>query len=93
MTRALLVAMLAASCGDRCELPERTRYTCKPLPAGSAGCVGGPVWIERDGDEKHHDDPDKTFPNGCRAEVPECSGFYEGGRRFECTSGQWIEPI
>lgn len=82
--------VLAAACdSDVCDAPERTRYSCEPVPTGSMGCVGGPTWepSRSADDELRQDDPALTFPIGCRAEIPDCSGFYPANPRpFVCSS-------
>jgi len=79
-----------------CKPPAQTTYSCSPLPAGSFGCAGGPRWSAPDG-SMHQDDPDKVFPVGCRAEIPDCSPYYMGSPRgFECSSSQppmWSELL
>ena len=90
-------SIVAASCGDdndACNAPDHTVYDCAPLPAGAAGCVGGPLWTDRDG-VMHQDDLDKTFPDRCHASIPECSPFYKSSPRgFVCyPDGHWSELL
>lgn len=91
------LALLIAGCSDErdpfaCELPDRTQYGCEPLPTGAYGCIGGPKWVGRVDNEAHQDDPDATFPVGCHAQIPDCSGYYRGSlRSFEC-AGNFADP-
>ncbi|HEY5923975.1 MAG TPA: hypothetical protein VIV11_19985, partial [Kofleriaceae bacterium] len=89
----LIAALVGAGCEDRaCEVPDMTLYSCEPIPNGAYGCIGGPKWVSYDGEEGRHEDPDLTFPRGCRAEIPDCSAYYQGSRRiFECY-GHFTEP-
>ena len=99
----IVTASCALGCGSddvgpSCTLPNETMYSCQPVPNGSHGCVGGPVWsaVQRPIDGSlHRDDDDKTFPVGCTADIPDCSTFLIGApRRFECDNGeppQWGE--
>jgi hypothetical protein len=87
---------LVASCSP-CDLPERTTYSCDPLPdplpPGVRGCESGPIWKE-DGKD-HQDDIGTFFPGGCRAEIPSCNESYRSPRQFSCSpSGggfEWLE--
>jgi hypothetical protein len=81
-------------------VPRQTTYTCEPVPTGTDGCIGGPKWFERQNPDGpiHQDDPDKTFPLECYADIPDCSGFFRGAlRRFHCgPSGmgpEWAELL
>jgi len=82
-----LVAVLAVGCGpsepaldcespdiDRrcCGAPERTEYSCTPLPPGSVGCAGTTsVWpVESIGG------PGEVAPPGCEVRAPVCHSFY-----------------
>ena len=81
----LALVLCTASCSGDCELTGRTMYssgTCEPLPPGSEGCVGGPVWNE-DG-EVHQDDVDTVFPFDCIARVPDCRSGHTNPRTFWC---------
>ena len=99
MGRVSMIAWLvcsAACSNDTCEVPDHTTYSCEPLPAGSDGCTGGPVWLD-DGTE-HQDDVDKVFPADCTASVPMCSSYYRNMLRlFECHRGDmtyvWSEAL
>lgn len=91
MRRFLLLALLIGGCGDTCELPSSTKYNCEPLPAGSSGCIGGPIYGD---DRDQQDDKDKVFPEHCRAEIPACSSHFQGSlRSFVCMPGGWAELI
>jgi hypothetical protein len=92
----VITLLVGASCGEatdgvHCTPPDATTYACEPIPAGTYGCVGGPTWMSHRTGEVHHDDPDLTFPVGCRAEVPECGCCYPTGRTFSC-EGRFPEP-
>lgn len=56
-----------------CDAPEESTYLCNPLPAGSPGCVGGPL----------RDAPEQIFPGKCVAEIPSCDSD-DGVRSFSC---------
>lgn len=92
----LVVAGCIDSHDSLCTPPAHTTYSCEPLPAGSPGCVGGPQWRplgSKDG-ELRQDDLELTFPDQCRAEIPDCSPYYQGSpRAFECFNGQWGELL
>ena len=82
--RLVLVDLLVANagCAVLCDEYEGKIYSCEPLPAGSAGCVGGPLGL----------DPKKTLRFGCTARVPECPSD-DGHRSFNCTEledGRWV---
>ena len=90
-----LMSLLLVGCGGddgqafQCHAPMHTMYSCAPVPAGSVGCHGGPVWFKGAPDQHDggalQDDPDAVFPVGCRATIPDCLTF-ENGRRFYCGS-------
>jgi hypothetical protein len=97
VSRALsfaVVLALQARSEPTCEI-DRTTYNCEPIPEGSLGCTGGPQWT-RPGESLplHQDDPDKTFPIDCYAQIPDCSGAFAGPRAFVCADHQppaWVE--
>lgn len=81
MRLVLLVCVaLGSGCALVCDVPDDAKptYSCEPLPAGSLGCVGGPL----------EDSPDRTFQPNCRAEIPSCESEY-GSRSFLCSE---LEP-
>jgi hypothetical protein len=92
---ALCALLAAAGCEDEssfhCRAPAMTQFSCAPLPAGSYGCVGGPVWRSNVTGAEHTEEPDVVFPVGCVVTVPECGCCYESGRGFEC-AGMFPEP-
>ncbi len=94
-----LVVVLAACVDSQhplCTPPARTTYSCEPLPAGSPGCIGGPEWrpLGSVDDPIRQDDLDLIFPDQCKAEIPDCSPFYQGSpRAFECFNGSWGELL
>lgn len=68
----LLLVGCTSSDADRCPAPDVPAFSCAPLPAGSAGCVGSchmlcgvnePVATPMDG---------ATFPVGCRETLTVC---------------------
>ena len=92
MLRLVVVAVglsfAATSCGDDpCVDPDHTLYDCEPIHAGP--CAGSPPYL-RDG-ATTRDDLDKTYPAGCTARVPQCTGPSRGERdAFECQpNGGW----
>jgi len=96
----LIASIVVGGCtGDNaCEHTDRTAYSCEPLPAGSAGCIGGPTWRPEYALEGPlcHADVDKVFPVGCRATIAESSRF-GSNRTFECMVdadiGEWKELL
>ena len=85
---AVLVASTACS-GPTCDAPTRTIYTCEPLAAGSAGCIGGPQWGPiGTSNTDYQDDPEKVFPRDCAATVPDCRNSEP--RRFACFSSDGV---
>jgi hypothetical protein len=98
---AVVVVFALASCdSSECKAPEHTTYNCEPVPAGTPGCIGGPIWMsnQSSGGATHQDDPDKVFPAGCFAEIPDCSPYYaNSARTFKCdadvSGGQWGELL
>jgi hypothetical protein len=95
----LLFLVLCACSGDAplCDPPAHTVYGCDPVPAGSGGCVGGPVWSPVDGGSdapRFQDDVGTTFPGQCHALIPDCSPYYKGSPRgFLCDHGVWSEGL
>ena len=84
--------MGCASNAPSCPHPDQTTYSCESVSAGNPGCMGGPSWSPgipgSPADAKYHDDPDKVFPVGCEATLPECGGTHMSeARRFVCTAG------
>ncbi len=98
MTRvALLVATAIAlgACADNDCAP--VTYSCEPVPEGSPGCVGGPLWHphEASDDFMCHADVDKVFPAGCSATIAE-TGHFGSNRMFSCIAGRsfaWHELL
>lgn len=86
MRAVVYAALLLASCMP-CEPYDGETYSCEPLPAGSPGCVGGPLGA----------DPEQTFPANCGARMPYCPDE-NGTRTFICVQGGdsaffWAEAI
>jgi len=85
--------------GVACTPPTVTTYDCQPIVAGSAGCVGGPVWTPSKSSSPidaapRTEDLDKTFPAHCIATIPDCGCCYGGtGRQFECMGTTWLELL
>lgn len=89
----LAAALVLGACADNECLPAM--YSCEPVPEGSPGCVGGPMWHPRDASEGFmcHADVDKVFPGGCKATIAESSHF-GGNRTFSCLLGTgWRELL
>ena len=95
----VLVAVVSlAACADtpECRAPDHTTYTCEPIPAGGDGCVGGPIWRPKNSGNAaaQQNDPALTFPLGCTASIPDCSGTYPGAaRQFTCENDGWSELL
>ena len=103
--RRIGLVFLLAGCGSEsspmqtCSPPPYTEYTCQPILTGSSGCIGGPMWSPYTGNPSldaavRQDDADKTFPGGCLATIPDCSGAR--ARRFMCSAGAtpiWVELL
>ncbi len=71
---ALFLVLASTGCrkdADQCDPPATTTYACAPAPTGSDGCTGGPGFGATTAP-----DPDKTFPIGCTASLPQCAGAY-----------------
>src|SRR6185503_7874271 len=93
----VIALICAAGCsGDdvhefECHAPATIQYDCQPIPAGSYGCVGGPVWKEHYSGPEHREEPDKVFPVLCQVELPECGCCYSSGRTLVC-EGNYGQP-
>ncbi len=96
---AVMLFVTVLSACFECDLPETTTYSCQPVAASSSGCQGGPMWQPKasDAGPPRQDDPGLTFPIGCSAEIPDCSGPQGSSRTFECITGSgqglWIELL
>lgn len=78
-----------------CDPPDEVEYDCQPIPDGSAGCKGGPMYYE--GDHLIQVDPNKTFPFGCHATLPRCDTFHGGVQvgtceQYDATTTDWLVP-
>src|SRR5688500_18193896 len=93
----LLVAttILVGACADNECAP--VIYSCEPLPEGSPGSIGDPMWHPSEAAKgfECHADVVEVFPAGCTARIAE-SGASGGYRTFECfgeTAFGWGELL
>jgi hypothetical protein len=95
VVRYLALVVVLAGCAEDpvCHAPAVTTYDCAPVGDGTAGCTGGPVWVDRAG-QRRAESLGTVFPVGCHADIPECSPYYMGSpRTFICQGPDWVEPL
>ncbi len=70
-----------------CVPPPTIEYSCEPITDSTYGCMGGPVWLSHYTGPAHYEDPDKVFPVGCVATLPECPCCWPTPRSVTCLAG------